>query len=275
MNIKINVCLYIIILIILFTTIVNANGFITYYVRPGDTLTSIARDYSVSLKTLIDINNINNANIIVVNQKIKIPDKNTYVVKKGDSLSKIAENFNIKLKDLIENNKIVNPNNIYVGQNIKIPDSNSDNTRGHNSHERERLQLASRSQNTNYIWPVVGTLSSEYGWRIHPLSKSKDFHTGIDIAVPIGTPVYSVEDGIVVHSDWSGGYGKLIIIKHRNNTLSYYAHNHQTLVKKGEKVGQGKIIALSGNTGQSTGPHLHFEIRKNKKHLNPLIYLNN
>jgi len=189
---------------------------------------------------------------------------NTYTVKKGDSLWKIANSYQVNLDNLIKINNINSPDTIYIGQKIKIPANNS----------RTRYTLASRSRRFNYIWPVHGKISSEYGWRIHPIRHQKEFHTGLDIAAPFGTPVYAADSGTVYFSGWAEGYGKLIIIKHQDNRLTYYGHNLSLLVGEGEKVKQGKVIALVGDTGVATGPHLHFEIRINNKHINPMQCLN-
>ncbi len=256
---------FIILVIIVVSSIINAGGFINYIVKQGDNLSLIAKSFNVSVIDLISINNIKNPDIIIVNQKLKIPEKvKSYKVEKGDSLWKIAKKFAVKISNLIEINNLTSPNKIFVGQNIKIPSNDSIN----------RYQLASRLQRINYIWPVQGDITSQYGWRDHPIKKEHLFHTGIDIAVPYGTPIYAAEAGIVQFCGWSEGYGNLVILRHRDNSLTYYGHNLELLVQKGETIKQGKVIALSGSTGVSTGPHLHFEIRINGRHTNPLRYLN-
>lgn len=251
--------------ILLLSTLINADSFITYFVRQGDSLSRIAKNYNVSLQDLIAINNINNPDLIMVNQEIKIPgEANSYIVKRGDNLWEIAEKFSVTLSKLININNLETPDKIYIGQKLTIPEKQN----------ISRTQLASRTQTVNYIWPVQGVISSEYGWRIHPIKKERLFHTGIDIAIPYGTPVYAAEAGIVQYSGWTDGYGNLIILRHRDDSLTYYAHNLQLMVEKGQTIKQGKVVALSGNSGVSTGPHLHFEIRVNGKHTNPLRYLN-
>ena len=108
-----------------------------------------------------------------------------------------------------------------------------------------------------YIWPTKGVFTSGYGWRWGRM------HKGIDIAAPIGTPIVAAADGVVTFSGWnSGGYGNLVDIRHEDGSLTRYAHNSRNLVKRGQKVRQGQLIAEMGSTGRSTGPHLHFEIRK-------------
>ena len=118
-----------------------------------------------------------------------------------------------------------------------------------------------------FSYPTWGTLTSRFGYR------GRGFHEGIDIAVPWGSNVYAADGGVVEFAGWSGGYGKLIIINHQNGYTTYYGHLSRFLVSPGQKVAKGQIIAKSGSTGRSTGPHLHFEVRKNGVPQNPLRYL--
>ena len=120
-----------------------------------------------------------------------------------------------------------------------------------------------------YLWPAKGTLTSGYGWRWGRM------HKGIDIAAPIGTPIIAAASGEVIFSGWSrGGYGNLVKLKHSDGSVTLYAHNHRNLVRKGQEVKQGQLIAEMGSTGRSTGPHLHFEIRPNgREAINPIARL--
>lgn len=119
-----------------------------------------------------------------------------------------------------------------------------------------------------YIWPARGTITSGYGYRWGRL------HRGIDIAGPVGTPILAASSGEVIGSGWSGGYGKLVKLKHQDGSVTYYAHNSRILVSKGQRVRQGQQIAALGNTGRSTGPHLHFEIHAaGKGAVNPIALL--
>ena len=122
---------------------------------------------------------------------------------------------------------------------------------------------------TRYIMPARGTLTSGYGRRWGRM------HKGIDIAAPVGTPIFAAASGVVVYARWnSGGYGNLIDIQHPDGSLTRYAHNNRLLVREGEAVGQGQLIAEMGSTGRSTGPHLHFEIRpQGKAAVNPTALL--
>ena len=130
---------------------------------------------------------------------------------------------------------------------------------------------------TGFLLPVQGRVSSPYGWRIHPIFKSRIFHTGIDYAVPSGTPIKASNAGKVIYSGWYGGYGKVVIIDHGSctgaPTTSLYAHMSRQKVVVGQQVTRGQVIGLVGTTGYATGPHLHFEIRVNGKPQNPNNYL--
>lgn len=103
--------------------------------------------------------------------------------------------------------------------------------------------------------------TSEYGWRFHPVLKTKRFHAGIDLGVWTGTKIYSLADGVVIYSGWMSGYGNVVMIDHGSLT-SVYGHNSSLVVKTGQTVKGGQLISYSGNTGVSSGPHLHFEMRK-------------
>jgi len=120
-----------------------------------------------------------------------------------------------------------------------------------------------------YIWPAKGVLSSGYGWRWGRM------HRGIDIAAPVGTPIFAAAEGVVVKSGWNkGGYGNLVDIQHADGTLTRYAHNYRLLVQPGQQVEQGQQISLMGSTGRSTGPHLHFEVHPGgKAAVNPIALL--
>lgn len=125
----------------------------------------------------------------------------------------------------------------------------------------------------NFIWPVLGSITSRFGYRIHPILKSRIFHTGLDIGAPMGRPIFASDAGVVLFSGKWGNYGNIVIIDHGSKTTTLYAHMSKYLVKKKVKVAKGQVIGLVGQTGLATGPHLHFEIRKNGKVEDPLKYL--
>ena len=123
------------------------------------------------------------------------------------------------------------------------------------------------------VWPVRGRITSGFGYRIHPIFKTKRFHAGIDIAAPTGTAVKAAASGEVLYAGWLRGYGKVIIILHRGGMATVYAHLRDIVVREGQRVAQGEIIGSVGSTGWSTGPHLYFEVRIDGRAVNPLKYL--
>lgn len=126
-----------------------------------------------------------------------------------------------------------------------------------------------------FLWPVPSSsrITSEYGYRIHPVYKTRKFHSGIDIAAGYGVNILASADGTVTLATDNGGYGKCIIINHGSGLATLYAHNSTLLVSKGDKVTRGQIIAKAGSTGVSTGPHLHYEVRVNGSTTDPVQYL--
>ena len=122
-------------------------------------------------------------------------------------------------------------------------------------------------------WPVAGRLTSHYGPRMHPVLEEPRFHTGVDLSVPVGTAVKATADGIVSFAGWAENSGIVVVIEHGRGFSTAYAHNEKTLVKVGQRVARGETISLSGSTGVSTGPHVHYEIWKNGRHTDPAGYL--
>ncbi|MBN2460352.1 MAG: M23 family metallopeptidase [Candidatus Cloacimonetes bacterium] len=129
-------------------------------------------------------------------------------------------------------------------------------------------------QNTPSIYPTYGRISDGFGWRIHPITKKRSFHYGLDFGNKIGTSIYATADGVVKEIGSKNNIGKYLVLSHKFGYQTVYAHLHKTLVKKGDPVRRGEIIALMGNTGRSTGAHLHYEVLRYNKHRNPYHYLN-
>jgi len=127
---------------------------------------------------------------------------------------------------------------------------------------------------TPAVWPVRGWVTSPFGNRISPLTGMIQFHEGIDIAAQIGTPVVAPADGVVIKADFEAGYGNVVELSHGYGLKTIFGHNSRLNVKPGQHVKRGDIIAYTGNTGSSTGPHLHYEVRVNGLPVNPVRYLN-
>jgi murein DD-endopeptidase MepM/ murein hydrolase activator NlpD len=123
------------------------------------------------------------------------------------------------------------------------------------------------------IWPIRGRITSYFGWRFHPILRKKKYHSGLDIASDMGTPIAAADSGIVIFCGRNGGYGNMIALDHGNEISTVYGHCSVLLVTLGQTVSKGEIIGKVGSTGYSTGPHLHFEVRKEGVPVDPLSSL--
>jgi murein DD-endopeptidase MepM/ murein hydrolase activator NlpD len=245
------------------------NDFITfewqqYKVKRGDSVSSIAKKFSVSVGAVIASNEIRNARTLQEGVVLKIPniDGIPYQIKKGDSLTKIASSFNVPLEVILDVNDIKS-DNIKPGETIFIPGARMNDI---------DLKL---SLGELFVYPLQNKfITSHYGMRKDPINGALNFHTGIDLRANIGTTVIAAMDGVVSVVGENRLYGKHIIITHDNGYKTLYGHLNAYSVKQGDKVARGKKIGESGNTGYSTGPHLHFGIYdKNNKLVNPLELL--
>jgi len=237
-----------------------------YTVQPGDTLWEIAQRRGLNLDTLLSANQrIKNVSSLRVGQRLRIPNQNGvfHKVKKGQTLSNISRAYNVSVEKIIEDKNISKPKKLLAGREIFIPGA--------------RLLPATKEYllgGIGFIRPVrTGWLSSGYGYRRDPFSKKIRFHTGVDIASYQGTPVRASKSGKVIYSGWVRGYGNMIVIKHTGGYTTKYGHNLRNLVSKGMYVRQGQIIALVGSSGRSKGSHLHFEICKNGRPVNPASFI--
>ncbi len=237
-----------------------------YQVKEGDTLWDIAYKYGGDWE-LISAMNFLQDYIIKPGQILVLPVERevVYTVQGGDTLSQIARSFGVSLTEMIQANSPINPNVIAVGQDLIIP--------GHQhatpvSNTRLRtVQTANRGSLTTFTWPVTGTISSCFGPR------NGGFHHGLDIAARRGTPVKASRPGQVEFVGWLGAYGRTVILNHGDGWKTLYAHNSELLVREGQLVSAGHTISLVGDTGNSTGDHLHFEVIKDGERFDPLRYL--
>ncbi|MDQ0202523.1 murein hydrolase activator EnvC family protein [Pectinatus haikarae] len=150
------------------------------------------------------------------------------------------------------------------------------------SRQVEQMILAYTSSNSDdyagggsgqFIWPISGPITSPFGWRTHPIYGTRIFHSGIDIGGDYGLPIHAAAAGTVIYAGWISGYGNAVIISHGGGLQTLYGHNQSLNVSEGQRVSQGQVISFCGSTGNSTGPHCHFEVRKNGEPVNPLNYL--
>jgi len=236
-----------------------------YKVQKGDSVSVIAKKYGVSIGAVIASNNIRNARQLKEGITLKIPniDGIPYSIKHGDSLSKISASFNVPLDVILDVNDLKS-DVIKAGETIFIPGARMND-----------LDLR-RSLGELFIYPVQSRrLTSGFGMRKDPISGELNFHTGIDLRANTGATVMASMEGVisVINDNWL--YGKHIIMSHPNGYKTLYAHLNSVSVKLGDNVAQGRKIGEAGNTGYSTGSHLHFSIYdKNGKLINPLDLLN-
>lgn len=123
------------------------------------------------------------------------------------------------------------------------------------------------------IWPLRGEITTEYGWRTHPIFGTQKYHSGMDIAGEYGLPIVASDGGVVIYAGWISGYGNTVIIGHGRKIATLYAHNNTIAVEEGQKIIQGEKIASCGSTGYSTDPHCHFEVREDGAVVDPYAFL--
>lgn len=248
-------------------------------VAKGDSLWSIARLYDTTVVAITAANGITEASVLQPGHKLQIPGQYAYadsdrggavpeviVVASGDSLWALARAHNTTVAAIMGANNLTSER-LISGQQLRIlpgaevaagralPDSG----------------VATSLTSGVMQWPLVGAITSRFGYRTLRIAGS-NFHSGLDIDGETGDPIYAAVAGTVTHSGWQGGYGKLVIVENGDTTY-YYAHASELLVNEGDVVAAGAVIALVGSTGNSTGSHLHFEVRVSDDSVDPLPIL--
>ena len=234
-----------------------------YRVRRGYTVSQLAANFSVSMDAIIASNGITNARSLREGETIRIPNMDgiPYIVKDGDSLSLISQSMGVPLEAILDANEIQS-DIISAGMTLFVPGARMD---------RQELRMALGEL---FIYPVRGArLTSPFGWRNDPISGVRRHHAAIDLGAPQGTPIRAAMEGRVSALGYNNTYGNFIILSHPGNHQTLYAHLHTVSVRRGDQVRQGAQIGTVGNTGYSTGPHLHFAIYKNGRAVNPLDFL--
>jgi murein DD-endopeptidase MepM/ murein hydrolase activator NlpD len=202
-----------------------------------------------------------------------------HVVRAGENLYRIGKAYDVSHEELARVNRLRRPDQIRTGQRLFIPGAArklpveiiTPGERAEGAQESAAVTPSRSFSNGagehNFLWPISGPVNSGFGPR------GSSFHDGIDIAAPEGTPIRAIESGEVIYSDRLRGYGNMVIVQHADGFVSVYAHNQRNLVHQGGQVSRGEIIARVGSTGRVTGPHLHFEIRRQNKAEDPLYYM--
>jgi len=224
-------------------------------IKSGEHIWKLAKKFGTTVNSLRSTNLLEST-LLLPGQAILVHNKcgMFYKVKHGETIKSIAKRFNVPEKEIIEKNNLLPFVEIPAGKLIFIPNASI--------HFPE------------FVFPAIGRISSKFGLRRHPIFGGIRFHQGIDIALPYGSYVRSTCEGRVIFAGYRRGYGKLVIIKHPNGMLTYYGHLSKIKVKPGQWVNKRQIIGNVGSSGWSTGPHLHFEVRKGGYSVNPLRYIN-
>lgn len=236
--------------------------FQTYTVQSGDTISGITYKFGLTnISTLIAVNDIGNVRQLRSGQKLKIPsmDGLSHTVVANETLEGLSTRYKVTVEDILDVNDLDSAT-LLKGQNLFIPGAKMDS---------KALQKAMGEM---FIWPLDGgyRISSRFGYRLDPFTQVPSSHTGIDLAIVQGTPIKAAMSGKIAVVGYTNVYGNYVIIDHENGYQTLYAHMQKPApVKKGQRVAQGTRIGAVGNTGYSTGPHLHFTVYKNGKLINP------
>jgi murein DD-endopeptidase MepM/ murein hydrolase activator NlpD len=195
-----------------------------------------------------------------------------HVLQPGENLYRLSRYYGVSVEDIISANDIDDVSDIPTGARLVIPRTGrkpppSSLAAFEPSAPSGRRGPSARAAGLDFAWPVRGTLSSRYGWR------SGSHHEGIDISARRGTPVLAAEAGRVIFSGWLGSYGRVVIVKHIGDWSTVYAHNQKNRVNEGEFVERGDVLAEVGTSGNASGPHCHFEVRRDRRPEDPLAYL--
>jgi len=232
----------------------------SYTVNKDDSLSRIAEKTGVSIDALISLNRLSDAHAIQIGQQLTIPNQKGiyHKVRQGDTLEKIASDHKIAGDAIREVNGLLR-DELETGSVVFLPGAKL------SADEMDKVL------GMLFVRPVAGgRFSSSYGYRRDPFNLSHQFHAGIDIALPNGSPIVAVRSGQVEFAGWNGGYGRMVLIKHTDGYTSIYGHMSRFIVSSGQSVRAGQTIGYVGSTGYSTGPHLHFELRRYGQLLDPM-----
>jgi len=194
------------------------------------------------------------------------------VVRPGENLFRIARHYGVSVSEVIDANSIPDVTDIKVGHRLWIPNARTRSLPVEPLRPPFKARAEAESDallhgGLDFAWPLRGRMTSKFGWR------GKRPHEGIDIAAKSGTLVRAAEAGRVVFSGRMGGYGRVVIVRHNDAYATVYAHHRKNRVKKGGFVDKGTVVGEVGSTGNSTGPHLHFELRRDEVAQDPLLFL--
>ncbi|HZJ85291.1 MAG TPA: M23 family metallopeptidase [Syntrophomonadaceae bacterium] len=236
-----------------------------YEIKKGDTLWDISKKFKIDLNTILVMNNIKANSILSIGQVLEIPYERAriHTIARGETMWDIAVKYGADVNQLVKANPNKNPRYLTIGDKLNIPDSSSTpRVIAYNEVSRSFSPTG-----THFMWPVVGTITSRYGYR------GSGFHHGLDIAGRIGEPIKASMAGTVIFADYKSVYGRTVVLQHLDGYETVYAHLQNINVSPGKQVAKGEVIGTIGTTGRTTGPHVHFEVKKDTKNLDPLTCL--
>lgn len=243
-------------------------GFGRHVLRAGETLSEITDRYGIGMTALVGANpDLSSLDRLPVGVELLIPPGDGLLVTwdPGLDLAEVLRAHDADPVDVLRANRIHAPTDLRPGMLLWLPGVEP-------SAALERLARVRELEN-RYVWPVHGRITSYFGRRNIGMGTSS-FHRGLDVAAPTGTPIVASRSGTVSFAGWSGSYGYLVRVRHGGGEETWYAHQSRILVGVGQWVDQGDVLGRVGSTGLSTGPHVHFEIRRNGAALDPLGELN-
>ena len=229
----------------------------------------IASTFGTVPQAIMRANSLEDPNEIITGTYLFIPqpassELQIVAINQGDTIADFSQKYGLTVEALCRLNGLEDPEGITSRQQIVVPSMTIDWPRPAVSRSSRTADTAS---SIAFIWPVSGLLTSLYGWR------NDRMHYGIDVAAPRGTTVRAAADGVVEFAGLRSSYGLLVIILHQDDWRTYYSHNSMILVEQGQSVSGGQAIAEVGSTGRATGNHLHFEVHRGERRLNPLTVL--
>ena len=235
-------------------------------VKAGETLSQIASLLGVSVDQIVTSNRIRSPESLAAGQTLRVPQEGVlHVIKEGQTLTDISLTYAVSVEEITATNRITNPEMIYAGEEILISRDAS--------LPWKTVVALSKGEETRFIWPLEGEVVSAFGWRVHPVLQFRHHHNGIDIDVPEGTTVVAAAAGLVSFVGEEESYGTMLVLSHPDDYVTAYGHLSRVFVYSGQFVEAGQPIAESGNTGISSGPHLHFEVRNREFPIDLTRYL--
>ena len=235
-------------------------------VSDGETVADVAAELGVTMSNLLASNRLFGEGELQPGRVLYAShDGVVHTIQPGQTLTDLSLTYAIPVVTLTSANGLTAASTIFAGDRILIPDVTT-------TFWDDVVRLSNGTP-SRFIWPVAGEVVSTFGWRVHPVLENRHHHDGIDIDVPEGTIVHAAASGEVYFYGEQEGYGNVLVIEHADGFFTMYGHLSSAIVSSGRYVEMGQEIALSGNTGISSGPHVHFEVRNGEFPIDPLRYL--